>query len=361
MARPPFAHLTGQAASGWPAWWLQRRWQAWMLLPLSGLFGALTGLRRLAHQRGWKRAWRAPIPVIVVGNVTVGGTGKTPLVLAIAQHLSQSGWKPGIVSRGHGRKDVGHAPRQVEPQADPATTGDEPLLLRRLAACPVWVGRDRAAAAQALLHAHPDVDVLLSDDGLQHLALSRDIELVVTDQRGPGNGWLLPAGPLREPWDRPRDATLGPAASMAISASRSQAAPRFVLHRKLGMMRHLVTGERLCLNAFLLRHAGQPLAAAAGIGNPEQFFDMLRSEGATLTATLALPDHYGFDADPFRQIQAAALLITEKDALKCSSWFFHLDRLWAAELLLEIDPAFFPWLLARLPVRSDHPHGFTSA
>lgn len=357
----PSARTAGQAASGWPAWWLRRRWQAWLLLPLSGLFGALAALRRLAYRHGWRRSWRAPLPVIVVGNVTVGGTGKTPLVLAIAQHLSRSGWKPGIVSRGHGRKDMGPDPLQVEPDADPATTGDEPLLLRRLAACPVWVGRRREAAAQALLRAHPEVDVLLSDDGLQHLALARDVELVVTDLRGPGNGWLLPAGPLREPWNRPRDATLGPALRVTSQASLSLAAPGFVLHRKLGLVRQLATGERLSLNAFLLRHPGQALAAAAGIGHPEQFFDMLRMAGATLAITLALPDHHSFEVDPFRQLEAAALLITEKDALKCKSSFPSLDRLWAVELLLEVDPAFFPWLLARLPARPDHPHGFTPA
>ena len=293
--------------------------------------------------------------------MTVGGTGKTPLVLAIAQHLSRSGWKPGIVSRGHGRKNMGPEPLQVEPDADPATTGDEPLLLRRFAVCPVWVGRRRVAAAQALLRAHPEVDVLLSDDGLQHLALARDVELVVTDLRGPGNGWLLPAGPLREPWNRPRDATLGPALRVTSQASLSLAAPGFVLHRKLGLVRQLETGERLSLNAFLLRHPGQALAAAAGIGHPEQFFDMLRMAGATLAITLALPDHHSFEVDPFRQLEAAALLITEKDALKCKSSFPSLDRLWAVELLLEVDPAFFPWLLARLPARPDHPHGFTPA
>ncbi len=205
------------------------------------------------------------------------------------------------------------------------------------------------------------MDVLLSDDGLQHLALARDVELVVTDLRGPGNGWLLPAGPLREPWNRPRDATLGPVLRVTSPASLSLAAPGFVLHRKLGLVRQLATGERLSLDAFLLRHTGQALAAAAGIGHPEQFFGMLRMAGATLAITLALPDHHSFEVDPFRQLEAAALLITEKDALKCKSSFPSLDRLWAVELLLEVDPAFFPWLLARLPARPDHPHGFTPA
>jgi tetraacyldisaccharide 4'-kinase len=334
-----------------------------MLLPLSYAFGAIAGLRRLAYRKGWKQAWRAPVPVIVVGNVTVGGTGKTPLVLAIAQHLSATGWHPGIVSRGYGRRESGATPLQVEPDADPGTTGDEPLLLRRQAGCPVWVGRRRAAAAQALLRAHPDVNVLLSDDGLQHLALGRDIELVVTDLRGPGNGWLLPAGPLREPWNRRRDATLGPAASLsgAPPHGANVGASRFALQRKLGMVRQLATGQQLSLQDFLAMHAGQDLAAAAGIGHPEQFFGMLRQAGASLTTTLALPDHHAFGADPFLPIQACAVLITEKDALKCTGSVTRLDRLWAVTLLLEADPAFFPWLLAQLPAPTQRHHGLTPA
>ena len=333
-----------------------------MLLPLSYLFGAIAALRRLIYRKGWKQAWHAPVPVIVVGNVTVGGTGKTPLVLAIAQHLRAAGWQPGIVSRGHARKESGATPLQVEPDADPGTTGDEPLLLRRLAGCPVWVGRRRAAAAQALLRAHPEVNVLLSDDGLQHLALGRDVELVVTDLRGPGNGWLLPAGPLREPWNRRRDATLGPAESLdSAPHDGALATPRFALQRKLGMVRQLATGQQLRLQDFLALHVGQDLAAAAGIGHPEQFFGMLRQAGASLTATLALPDHHAFDTDPFAPIQACAVLITEKDALKCRGSVTRLDRLWAVALQLEADPAFFPWLLAQLTAHTQRHHGLTPA
>ena len=345
-------------ASGWPAWWMRRGWLSRALLPCAGLFAALAAARRLAYRHGWLKAWQAPVPVVVIGNVTVGGSGKTPLVLSMAEQLQRAGWKPGIVSRGYGRMAQAPDPMEVRADADPALTGDEPLLLRRLSGCPVWVGSSRPQAALALMRAHPDVDLLLSDDGLQHLALARDLELVVVDARGPGNGWLLPAGPLREAWNRRRDATLGPREALATVP---HASPGFVIQRQLGAVRQLATGERLSIEAFLLRHAGQAIAAAAGIGHPEQFFAMLRQAGIPLSSTLALPDHHAFDADVFAPMSASAVLVTEKDALKCRSWFFHLDRLWAAELLLEIDPAFFPWLLARLPVRSDHPHGFTSA
>ena len=345
-------------ASGWPAWWMRRCWLSRALLPCAGLFAALAAARRLAYRRGWLKAWQAPVPVVVIGNVTVGGTGKTPLVLSMAEQLRRAGWKPGIVSRGYGRMAQAADPMEVRADADPALTGDEPLLLRRLSGCPVWVGSSRPQAARALLRAHPEVDLLLSDDGLQHLALARDLELVVVDARGPGNGWLLPAGPLREPWNRRRDATLGPREALA---TMPQASPGFVIRRHLGAVRQLATGERIGIEAFVQRHAGQAIAAAAGIGHLEQFFAMLRQAGIPLSSTLALPDHHAFGADAFVAISASAVLITEKDALKCKALQIQLARLWAVELQLDVDPAFFPWLRAQLRARTEHPHGFTPA
>lgn len=315
-------------------------------------------MRRFAYQRGWLRAWRAPVPVVVVGNVTVGGSGKTPLVLAIAEQLQRAGWKPGIVSRGYGRRVQTQDPLEVKPDADPTLTGDEPLLLRKLSGCPVWVGAKRSLAASALLSNHPDVDLLLSDDGLQHLALARDIELVVVDARGAGNGWRLPAGPLREAWNRPRHATLGPRETLATLPGAS---PVFPVHRRLGWVRHLATGERIDINTFIQRYAGQTVAAVAGIGYPEQFFAMLRRAGFNLSTTMALPDHHRFEADPLMQITASAVLITEKDALKCKALQDQLTRLWVVELELDLDPAFSPWLLAQLSAHLEHPHGLTPA
>lgn len=356
---PHRAALQSQHSSaGWPAWWMRRSLPAIALLPLAGVFGLLAAVRRLAYRQGWLPHWRASIPVIVVGNVTVGGTGKTPLVLAIARSLRVAGWKPGIVSRGHGRSKHAPDPLDVLPNGDARQSGDEPLLLARLSECPVWVGRNRPRAAQALLQANPQVDVLLSDDGLQHLGLARDLELVVTDARGAGNGWLLPAGPLRENWNRPRAATLGPPDVLLRVRS---AAPRFAIGRHLGAVRNLRSGEYLTLDAFLHRFGELGVAAAAGIGNPEQFFAMLRQAGVHLTATLALPDHHRYERDPFAAMTAAAILMTEKDALKCNASVMPLERLWAIGLELDIDPAFFPWLQAQLRARTERPHGLTSA
>ncbi len=332
---------------GWPAWWRRRGATARALLPLAWLFGVVGALRRYGYRRGWLPSWRAPLPVvvIVIGNVTVGGSGKTPLVLFVARALRAAGLHPGIVSRGYRRAADAPDPMPVLDATDARQAGDEPLLLRRQSGCPVWVGRRRAAVAAALLAAHPEVDVLLADDGLQHYALQRDVELVVVDARGAGNGWLLPAGPLRERWTRRRDATLGDAAVLATLSD--DGAPRFALRRRLGGARHLASGERVELLELQRRHPGCALDAAAGIGDPRRFFDQLRDAGVALGHTLALPDHAAFDADPLAALNAPAVLVTEKDALKCAPGQRAFARVWAVELELDADPAFLPWLLAR--------------
>ncbi len=332
-------------SAGWPAFWMRRGIVAHALLPLAWVFGALSALRRLAYRLRWLSAWRAPVPVVVIGNVTVGGSGKTPLVLAAAQALRAAGLHPGIVSRGYRRARGAPEPMAVLPDTDVRACGDEPLLLRRLADCPVWVGRRRAHAAAALLRAHPEVDVLLADDGLQHLALLRDVEIVVVDPRGPGNGWLLPSGPLRERWQRRRDATLGPRDALASAPGE---AARFALERRLGHARHLASGARLTLAELCRRHAGNALDAAAGIGDPQQFFSQLRAAGVPLRHALALPDHAAFDPDPLAMLTAPAVLVTDKDGLKCHPAMRTYDRIWSVELELDADPAFWPWLLARV-------------
>ncbi|KAG0194203.1 hypothetical protein DFQ28_001340 [Apophysomyces sp. BC1034] len=190
---------------------LWREWQrrgvlAYALWPLSQVFAALAALRRLAYARRWCKTWRADVPVVVVGNVTVGGTGKTPTVIALIQALRDAGFTPGVVSRGYGARIV--RPTAVSPASPPGQAGDEPRLIARRTSVPVWVCPDRVAAARALLQANREVDVIVSDDGLQHYRLARDVELVVFDHRLGGNGFLLPAGPLREPLSRARDATL---------------------------------------------------------------------------------------------------------------------------------------------------------
>ena len=340
--------------SGWPAFWQSRSLGAILLLPLAALFGLLSGLRRQLYKLQLLPSWRAPVPVLVVGNVTVGGTGKTPLLLLLAQQLVEAGYHPGILSRGWGRAE--RTVLAVEADTDPRRCGDEPLLLRQRSACPVWVGAKRAQVAQALLAAHPEVDVLLSDDGLQHLALARDLELVVIDQRGAGNGWLLPAGPLRERWHRRRDATLGPASALDRLPGAC-----FALTRAAAALRHMASGRRLSPQDFLRQQAGSRLAAAAGIGHPGQFFQMLRELGCQLEQTLALPDHCPMSGDPFAGLSAECLLITEKDGLKCTPQTPGFERLWVVELELRTDPELLPWLLLQLPQPRTEFHGSTPA
>lgn len=338
--------------SGWPRWWLHRGALSAMLWPLSLLFALAAGLRRALYRTGLRRSVRLRLPVVVVGNLTVGGAGKTPVVAALALALQQRGWHPGIVSRGYGRKSRERS-IAVQPDSDPARCGDEPVLLARLTGCPVQVAARRVRAACDLLAANPQVDVLLSDDGLQHLALARDVELVVVDDRLWGNGLLLPAGPLREPPSRRRDATLGPADVL----QRVEAGGRhFALHRALGDVRHFDSGTRLSLAEFAQRFAHQPVAALAGIGHPGQFFASLRAAGLVVQG-VALDDHQPLSAAHFSALpQYGPVLITEKDAIKCPLLAPALrERLWVVGLRLELPEDLLPWLCQRLETARGHP------
>ena len=269
--------------------WASRGPLARVLWPLSLVYGVLWRLRA----DRWRRhpPPRLPVPVVVVGNVIAGGAGKTPVTIALVRDLQAHGWSPGVVSRGHGRRTTDIRPVAADSTAQ--AVGDEPLLIARATGVPVQVGARRADAARALLAAHPGVDVIVCDDGLQHLALARDVEVVVFDDRGAGNGWLLPAGPLREPWPRP-----------------ATGLPQVVID----------TSRRRLDDRALAGLAGRPVAALAGIARPEAFFDMLREHGLALSATLSLPDHADFGADwpALRQRlrQAPLWLSTEKDAVK---------------------------------------------
>ena len=288
---------------------LRRAWQrrgvlATVLRPLSLLFGAAVRLRRLAHRRGWLSTRTLPVPVIVVGNVIAGGAGKTPLAIWLVQQARQHGWQPGVVSRGHGRS--ARECRAVSPDSDPAEVGDEPLLIHRRTGVPVSVGRDRAAAGLALLARHPEVDLVVCDDGLQHLALARDLEICVFDARGAGNGWLLPAGPLREPWPRKVDLVVQWGAA---PGSTTEVASAHGLQRRLSDVAHDAQGRSVALDAL----AGTPVVAVAGIAQPERFFDDLRARGLTLADTQAWPDHHDFrDWQP----PVGPVVCTEKDAVK---------------------------------------------
>ena len=324
---------------------LRRAWQhrgalARLLWPLAQLHRALVALRRWAYDHGWLRRSRLPVPVVVVGNVVAGGAGKTPVTMAVVRHLAAAGWHPGVVSRGYGRR--GRDCRAVAADSRASEVGDEPLLLARRTAVPVFVAPRRAEAGRALLAAHPECDILVCDDGLQHLALARDVELCVFNAHGVGNGWLLPAGPLREPWPRAVDAVLhhGPAPAGAARA--------FAVERALAPGALTSTGEPVALE----RLRGRALHAVAAIAHPEDFFAMLRARGLTLARTEALPDHYDFESWTRPLDNGLQVICTEKDAVKL--WPLCPQAL-AVPLQASLPPAFYAWLDARLaPLSSAH-------
>ena len=317
-----------------PRIWQRRGVWAWLLRPLSWLYGALWAFRRLAYRQGWKAAGHPGAFVIVVGNVVAGGAGKTPTTVALVQHLRALGLRVGVVSRGHGRS--AHDIRPVTAASTAAQVGDEPLLIWQHTQdlqVPVWVGAQRLQAARQLLQAHPDTQLIVCDDGLQHLALQRDLEICLMDDRGTGNGWLLPAGPLREPWPRPVDLLL-------YTHGQQTTADGFVAQRQLAD--HAVNGlGQRCTLASLI---GQPVDAVAGLARPQAFFDMLQAQGLSLADTYALPDHDDFVRwRPTRS--GRPLLCTEKDAVKL---WAHQPQAWAVPLQLTAEPAFWQALDALL-------------
>jgi tetraacyldisaccharide 4'-kinase len=316
--------------------WLRRGPLARLLFPLSVLYGALAARSRDAARR---RAQRLPVPVVVVGNVIAGGAGKTPVVLAVLEHLRERGLQAGIVSRGYGRR--GDDCTEVQPHDDAARVGDEPLLLRRKSGVPVFVAPRRVAAARALLQAHPQTQVIVADDGLQHLALARDLEICVFDGRGVGNGWQLPAGPLREPWPRPVDLVLVHGDPPGIPGHR--------LRRQLAAQAVRADGSRQPLAAL----QASPVVALAGIANPDAFFGMLRAAGLQLAQARALPDHHDF-SDASALPPDATLVCTEKDAVKL--WRVRPDA-WAVPLQVAVPGAFWEAFDRLLDARLSSPHG----
>ena len=311
-----------------------------LLLPLSVLFAAVSGLRRLAYRRGWLSTVAVGVPVIVVGNITAGGSGKTPLVIWLVQWLRGQGYQPGVVSRGYGGTAQGCV--SVQPASSPAEVGDEPLLIRIKTNVPVVVGRDRVAAAQHLLARHPEVDLIVSDDGLQHYRLQRDIELAVIDaSTGLGNGWPLPAGPLREPCSRLERV------DAVIQVVRGAAQPRTDLPAKTWRVDYSM-GQAFRLGNPSEKQALQALPpanwlAVTGIGNPQGFYDMLRKQGLEFTPR-SFADHHAFQ--PHELPADGHVLMTEKDAVKCSE--FAGSNWWAVELDVAPECGFIEWLGARL-------------
>jgi tetraacyldisaccharide 4'-kinase len=312
--------------------WYHRGPLAWLLWPASVLFRLAVTVRRLMYKLRLLPSSHPGIPVLVVGNLTAGGTGKTPLVIWIAEHLKRKGWSPAIVSRGYGAQI--DTPRAATIADDAATVGDEPIVLSRRSGCPVWVGADRVAVIKALREAHPDVDVLVLDDGLQHYRLRRDVEIAVVDARGFGNGFLFPAGPLREPASRLR----------SVDAVVSHGAPVKGYAMKLtGAELHRMTdaADRRPASAF----ARQKVHAVAGIGEPNRFFLHLGRLGVK-PAPHPFPDHHQFTPQELDFGDDAPVLMTEKDAVKLR----HAARpnWWVLPVTAELDAAFGDWLSKRL-------------
>jgi tetraacyldisaccharide 4'-kinase len=301
--------------------WLIRGWYEGrprpMLAPLAWLFAGYTGLRRLAYRCGLLASRHAGVPVVVVGNLTAGGTGKTPLVIWLAEHLHAQGIVVGVVLRGHG--GLARGPLRVSADSDPAEVGDEAVVIARRTGCPVAIGRHRTAAARLL--ADQGCTIVLSDDGLQHLAMQRDLEIVVVDgARGFGNGALLPQGPLRETPDRLRSV----AATVINGNDSTGIAVRIKDALTMTMTAAALRSVATDVQFALADLRGSEVHAVAGTGNPQRFFALLRSLGCRVVEH-AFPDHHAFTPEDFAFADQLPILMTEKDAVKCRA--FATDRM----------------------------------
>jgi tetraacyldisaccharide 4'-kinase len=340
--------------------WLQRQWQhrgvwAWTMVPLALLFGLLLKLRAARFRYFRQQLRHIKIPILVVGNIYIGGTGKTPVVIALVKQLSALGWQPGVISRGYGTH-IGDQPIVGQGSVDAKLFGDEPSLITRETGVPIAVHPNRQQACLDLIAQFPHINLVISDDGLQHLRLPRDIELVVQDIRGAGNGWLLPAGPLREPVSRLRsvhavlcrtdDVPLyekKQSTLLAVTHHRNANVRKTSISIQICQFRHLLSGQTQDPARFasLVQHL--VVTAVAGIATPERFFSSLRKIGIPLAEAFALPDHFSFDQTPFATLSAEIIVLTGKDAIKCQDVID--DRLWVAEVDMTFsDPEFLPWL-----------------
>jgi tetraacyldisaccharide 4'-kinase len=363
--------------------WLESEWQrrgggALIFLPLALLFASASALRRALYRAGVLKPWRASVPVIVVGNITAGGTGKTPLVIAVVEMLRAAGRSPGVVSRGYGRvpptdRDPRGVVRVLPGVATPEHFGDEPVLIARRTGVPVYLSPDRPAAARALLQAHPEVDVLVSDDGLQHYALARDVEIAVVDgERGFGNGLPLPSGPLREPVSRLAKVdcavvNTGTRGREAPGLLQGREAPGLLQGReapgrmigavpaprqfsmRLGHERFVsFSGAEAAPAEFALATRGRRIAAVAGIGYPARFFAHLASLGV-FAESRAFADHHHFQPADLKLPGCDLVVMTEKDAVKCAA--FADERMWFLRVEAILPPGFEAFLLETLAAR----------
>lgn len=308
---------------GLPRFWLDGGWPVRVLQPLAACFSATVQLRAAAYRRGWLRSHRVGVPVIVVGNLFVGGTGKTPLVIWLAQQLRAHGCRPGVVSRGYNGQ-ASKKPRLVEANDDPVRMGDEPVLIAGRTGMPVAVGADRVAAAELLI-ADRHCDLIISDDGLQHYRLERDIEIAVFDaERGAGNGHCFPAGPLREPLSRLRRVDLVLGNGGVVNGGR------YAFRLIPGELAAVGHGSRLVEPPTL----GSRIRAVAGIGHSERFFRLLRALGFCVVPQ-PFPDHHVFQQKDLQYAESLPIIMTEKDAVKCRQ--MALDGLWCLPVAADPD------------------------
>ena len=338
---------------------LLRAWQGqslgvWLLLPVSWLYRLIWQLRRAMFALAWRRVERPAVCVVVVGNVVVGGAGKTPTVLSVVAHLRAQGGSVGIISKGYGRSES--TTKEVLIDAPVQTVGDEALLLRQRSGAPVFIGPSRPGSLKALLSAYPQTRIVVCDDGLQDYSLFHDVEICMMHEDGLGNGFLLPAGPLREPWPRQSLACSGVNDAHLLIVSSGAALPgQFVTHRRLGPVARRADGSCCTLSSLQVDPA---LKAVAAIARPAQFFAMLQQAGLTLAAREALPDHADFAGRDRASFGAYTLLCTEKDAVKL--WTIAPDA-WAVPLEQNLDESFYAALDARIAVawagRLSLPHG----
>ena len=357
MKAPSPPALRGRVAAALQRVWTHRGLASTALLPAAWVFAAAAATRRQLFARGMRAPAVLPVPVIVVGNLVVGGAGKTPTVIAVVDILRRHGWRPGIVSRGYGRASGEVV--IVGADSSASEVGDEPLLLQRRTGMPVAVGADRAGAGHALLRAHPEVDVVVCDDGLQHLGLERDVEVLVFDERGEGNGRLLPAGPLRERLP----ASLGRRRIVLYNADKaSTPLPGHLVRRSLAGLAALDAwwdGAAPSADA-LAALRGRDVVAVAGLARPSRFFAMLRAHGLTIVES-APGDHADFATLPWPS-GATDVVVTEKDAVKLPRSRRLGTRVWVARLDFVPEPGFEQALLALLPVPpSIDAHGNTPA
>jgi tetraacyldisaccharide 4'-kinase len=326
------------------AWYKEMYISAWFM-PLSMLYVDVIRFRRFLYRVGIKKSVRLPVPVIIVGNLTVGGTGKTPLVVWMVAFLKQHGYKPGVISRGYAGSSQ-QTPQTVTSNSDTALVGDEPVLLARRCDCPVVIGADRPAAAKKLL-LEQDCNIIISDDGLQHYALQRDIEIVVIDgERRFGNGYCLPVGPLREPPERVNSVDL-----VVVNSPKELLEGEFAMQCQGKHLINLNTGESKSLSDF----AGHACHALAGIGNPQRFFYQLLAAGLNCDIH-AFPDHHAFTTKDLQFKDTNPVIMTEKDAVKCTG--FAQPHHWYLPIDAQLPEAFYEQLLSLLKKKT-HGHQTT--